>query len=75
MITRVLYEDWEQLFDDDVLLIEGHSVSAAQLMDVLGIKNVSLDLSLLPNANFEVDNLADSKNLARIKAAWEAHRS
>lgn len=72
MITVVTYEDWTQIYSDGALLVEGHSISARQWLDVVRADVEDLDMSTVPNKNFEVDNLAFNKNLAALRAAKEA---
>jgi hypothetical protein len=73
-IVRVLFDDWEQLFTPEgELLEEGHSVDARTALEVVGVEVETVAMDDIPNDNFEVDNLANDKNLAAIRAAREAH--
>lgn len=80
MITHVTYVDWEQFYNNGELMIEGHSVSGRQMLDYLNSEPSSpidveiedIDMSVLLNENYEVDDLAFAKDLSAIRAAKEA---
>jgi len=72
-LTRVLYSDWEQIYSDGALLIEGHSISAADWLRVVRADVEELDMSVLPNDDFQIDNLAEAKDLSAIRAAKAGH--
>ncbi len=78
MITHVTYSDWEQFYRDGKCFLEGHSVSGRQMLDYLNrapealechVEIESIDMSTLPNNDFEVDNLAEGKDLTAIRKA------
>ena len=81
MITFVHYSDWVQMFVSGECALEGHSLSARQLLDYLNenpespieVEVEDIDMSTLPNNDFQIDNLAFDKNLGAIRAAKEAH--
>lgn len=70
MITVVSYGDWEQIFaDDGTLLLEGHSISAVDLIRALEVDVRQIDMSDLPNDNYQVDNIAEKRSLVAVLAA------
>jgi hypothetical protein len=67
MITVVGYSDWEQIYEGDRLLVEGHSVSAVDLLRAWNLPHEQIDMSTLTNEDYEIDNLAMDHDLEAIK--------
>jgi hypothetical protein len=69
-IVAVQYDNWQQIFNDDgTLLVEGHSITAEQFAQALHLRIEQLDMSVLPNANFEVDNIVAQRDLSAVREA------